>query len=395
MEIGLVGKPNVGKSTFFSALTMASAEIASYPFTTIEPNRGMAYVRAKCPHTEFGVECNPVNSKCVGGTRFIPVEVIDVAGLVPKAHEGRGLGNKFLDDLRQASALIHIVDASGSTDAEGRLCNIGERDPCEDVLFLEEEIDYWIAGILARDWQRIARRAEAEGIKLDILLHDKLTGLGVRDADVHYALKDMKTDKKPREWGEEELLEFAGRIRRRSKPILIAANKADIAPEHLLNRLRECTQNATITSAEYELALRKASAAGLIDYRPGDEDFRVVDEGALTEAQKRALQKIRDFMKRFGGTGVQECIERAVYDMLGMIVVYPVEDENHLTDKDGNVLPDAYLMPKGSTALDLAYKVHTDLGENFIRAINARTKRVVGHDYELKNGDIIKIVAKA
>jgi hypothetical protein len=86
-------------------------------------------------------------------------------------------------------------------------------------------------------------------------------------------------------------------------------------------------------------------------------------------------------------------LEYVVYELLRLLVVYPVEDEHKLTDKDGNVLPDAYLLEKGSTARDLAYKVHTELGEKFIRAINARTQRVVGQDYALQDGDVIKIIA--
>ena len=119
MEIGVVGKPNVGKSTFFNACSLGNAEVAAYPFTTIKPNRAVAAVRTRCVCRELGVEDNPRNSRCVGGERFVPIEVIDVAGLVPKAHEGRGLGNQFLDELRRASVLIHVVDTAGATDAEG------------------------------------------------------------------------------------------------------------------------------------------------------------------------------------------------------------------------------------------------------------------------------------
>ena len=115
IEIGLAGKPNAGKSTFFKSATLIDVAIANYPFTTIEPNVGIAYVRTRCVCRELGIDCG----KCVDGWRFIPVKLIDVAGLVPGAHEGRGLGNEFLDNLRQAEGVIHVVDASGSTDEEG------------------------------------------------------------------------------------------------------------------------------------------------------------------------------------------------------------------------------------------------------------------------------------
>ncbi|MEM4201360.1 MAG: GTPase, partial [Nitrososphaerales archaeon] len=114
MLVGIVGKPNTGKSTFFNAATLMNVPMANYPFTTIQPNYGVAYLRKDCVCKRLNVKDNPVNSVCVNGVRLIPVKLVDVAGLVPGASQGRGLGNKFLDDLRQADALIHVVDASGS-----------------------------------------------------------------------------------------------------------------------------------------------------------------------------------------------------------------------------------------------------------------------------------------
>jgi ribosome-binding ATPase YchF (GTP1/OBG family) len=396
MEIGVVGKPNVGKSTFFSAATLAKAEIASYPFTTIEANRGVTYVRAKCPHSDFDTECNPRNSRCEEGTRLVPVEAIDVAGLVPDAHKGKGLGNKFLDDLRQASALIHIVDASGATDSEGNPCDVGEHDPVEDVKFLEMEVNYWIKGILFKDWHKLSKQIEMDGAKIERILAEKLTGLGVTEGQVYAALRDAGLGEKTTQWSEDELLSLSHHIRRHSKPMIIAANKCEIAPEENLRRLSELKDNIVIpTCAELELALRRASKAGLIEYIPGSNTFSIDEGEKIPENQKKALQKIEHILEKIGDTGVQKCIEEAVFKLLDLMVVYPVEDESKLTDKDGRVLPDAYLMRRGSTAVDLAYKVHTDLGKNFIRAIDARTKRVVGHDHELQDCDVIKIVANA
>ncbi|MFP4545333.1 MAG: redox-regulated ATPase YchF [Methanomassiliicoccales archaeon] len=395
MQIGIVGKPNVGKSTFFSAATLAPAEIAQYPFTTIEANKGMAYVRAKCPHQEFGVECHPRNSLCEGGTRLIPVELLDVAGLVPDAWQGKGLGNQFLDDLRQASALIHVVDSSGATDEEGNPVDIGAHDPREDVRFLEREVDQWIKGILEKGFDKIARQVHLEGGKLVHLLHDRVTGLGVSEPDVTMALRVCNPPENPMKWEEEHFLELATAIRKQSKPIILSLNKADCAPQESLEALGNLEDYIGVpTCSESELALKRAAKAGLVDYVPGAGAFSVLDEDSLNESQRKALDYISRTMERFSGTGVQTCLERAAYDLLDLIVVYPVEDEHKLTDHDGNVLPDAYLVPRGSTARDLAYKVHTDLGENFIRGINARTHRTVGHDYELQDGDIINIVSR-
>ncbi|MEM1990997.1 MAG: GTPase, partial [Candidatus Bathyarchaeia archaeon] len=177
MMVGIVGKPNVGKSTFFSAATLATVDIASYPFTTIKPNKGIGYFRTQCVCKELNVKDNPVNSVCVDGVRLIPVELIDCAGLVPDAWQGRGLGNQFLDEIRKADALIHVVDASGSTDIEGRLVKPGMHDPLEDVKFLERELTMWFAQIMKRDWPRIARTVESGAADLSSLLEERLSGL--------------------------------------------------------------------------------------------------------------------------------------------------------------------------------------------------------------------------
>jgi len=396
VELGIVGKPNVGKSTFFSAATLAPAQIANYPFTTIEPNRGVAFIRVPCPHVELGKPCAPIHGGCQDGKRFVPVDVLDVAGLVPMAHEGRGLGNKFLDDLRQAAAFIHVVDASGSTDFEGNPVKPGTHDPLEDVRFLEDELAHWVRGILSRDLEKVARRAELEETPIERVLHDRLAGLGVTENQIHTALLEAGMDPRPSKWTAEDALRLSKRILQRGKPMMVAANKADIAPAEAIERLtKEAGTIVVPTAAAYELALRRAAKAGLIAYEPGAPSFRILDPGKLSAEQLAGLKKIEAFLGTHGSTGVQPCIERAVRDLLNLIVVFPVEDETHWTDKKGNVLPDAFLVPRSVTAKDLAFRVHTDLGRGFIRAINARTRMVVGHDYAVQDGDVIKIVAKA
>ena len=387
MKVGLVGKPNAGKSTFFTAITSATAQIGDYPFTTIEKNVGIAYVRKPCPSKELDLEPNPNNSLSVNGIRYIPVEVIDVAGLVPGAHEGKGMGNKFLDDLRQADVLIQVVDSSGNTDLEGNATE--GANPIEEINFLKNEICQWIGEITMRTWSRSARAVEA-GEKIEDFLSERLAGLKFSREHVISALRKASISKPVMKWGFEEGLIIAELLQSIAKPIVIAANKADISSEEDLNNLSN--KGAIITVADYELALKKASEVGLIAYNAGDSDFNILSDN-LTEGQRDALQKIKDFLKTRGSTGVQECIEKAVLEKLNLIAVYPVEDETHFTDGQGRVLPDAHLLPRDSSALDLAYKVHSDIGDNFIRAIDCRSKRIIGKDYILQDGDIIKIVA--
>ncbi|MCS7124948.1 MAG: redox-regulated ATPase YchF [Candidatus Bathyarchaeota archaeon] len=394
--LGIVGKPNVGKSTFFSAATLAPAEIANYPFTTIKPNRGVGYVRTPCVCKEFGVEDNPVNSVCLEGVRLIPVEFIDCAGLVPGAWQGRGLGNQFLDEIRKADVLIHIVDASGGTDSEGRICKPGEHDPVEDVKFLEREITMWMANILKREWPKIARTAESEAKDLLTILEERLSGLAIKRVHIFEAIRrcGLNADK-PTAWSEEDFLRFIDTLRQIAKPMLIAANKMDMpTAEENLERLKRLNYIVVPCCAEAELALRRASEKKLIEYRPGDCNFKIPHPEKLTESQLKALEVIKEkVLLKYGSTGVQEAINMAYFKLLNMIVVYPVEDLEHLSDHRGRVLPDAYLVPYGTTARELAYLIHTELGESFIYAVEARERKRVGEEYILKDRDVISIVS--
>ena len=395
--VGVVGKPNTGKSTFFSATTLAPAKIASHPFTTIKPNRGIGYVRTPCVCKEFNVQDNPVNSLCLDGIRLIPVELIDCAGLVPGAWQGRGLGNQFLDEIRKADALIHIIDASGGTDSEGRVCKSGEHDPLEDVRFLENEITMWMANILKRDWSKIARTVEAES-KEDLfsLLEERLSGLAIKRSHIFKATRrtGLNADK-PAAWSDEDFLRFVDTLRQIAKPMLIVANKIDVPTAYEnLKKLQKLNYLVIPCCAEAELAIRRASERKLIDYRPGDCNFKINKLDQLNESQIKALETIREkILIEFGSTGVQEAINAAFFRLLSMITVYPVEDVEHLADHEGRILPDAYLVPYKTTARQLAYRIHTEIGESFIYAIEAREKKRVGEDYILKDRDVISIIS--
>tara|TARA_B100002052_G_scaffold43782_1_gene36494 strand:- start:15 stop:1184 length:1170 start_codon:yes stop_codon:yes gene_type:complete len=387
MKVGLVGKPNAGKSTFFTAVTSATAQIGDYPFTTIDKNVGIAHVRKPCPSKDLNLEPNPNNSLSIEGVRYIPIEVIDVAGLVPGAHEGKGMGNKFLDDLRQADVLIQVIDSSGNTDLEGNATS--GANPIDEINFLKNEICEWIGEITIRNWSRSARAVES-GEKIENFLSERLAGLKFSREHVVTALRKAEISKPVMKWGKEEGRIIAEILQEIAKPIVIAANKADISSKGNLETLSD--KGAVVTVADYELALKKAAEVQLIEYNPGESDFTISGD-KLTEGQKSALQKIKDYLKIYNSTGVQDCLEKAVVEKLDLVAVYPVEDETHFTDGQGRVLPDAFLLPRGSTAIDLAYKVHSDIGDSFIRAIDCRSKRIIGKDHELQDGDIIKIVA--
>jgi ribosome-binding ATPase YchF (GTP1/OBG family) len=394
MEIGLVGAPNSGKSTFFNAATLLNAEVGNRPFVTIKPNQGTAYVKVECPHKELGQKCEPQHGYCIDGWRFVNVVFWDVAGLVPDAWQGKGLGNQFLNDIMQAKALIHVLDASGSTDTHGEVLGEGSFDPAITVEFLEKEIAYWIRGIVQKNWKDTAKRATASNI-VDAVA-TQLSGLGVTVEEVKQVLLREEFSARPTDWTDDTLLVLAEEIREKSKPMVIAANKADLkSGKENLGKLKAMFPEETIvpTSAEAELALRKAHEHGLIHYVPGSNDFKELKE--IPEKQKKGLEFIREnILKGYGSTGVQEIINKTAFELLDLMVVFPVQDANKWMSSKGNILPDAHLLKKGSTAQQLAYKIHTDIGDKFVAAINCRTQQKIGKDTELKNMDIVKIITR-
>lgn len=398
MLIGLVGKPSAGKSTFFKAATLAEVPIASYPFTTIKANRGVGYVKVDCIEKEFNTKCNPNHGFCLEGKRFVPIEIMDVAGLVKGASEGKGLGNQFLDDLRQADSFIHVVDMSGTTDSEGKQAE--DHDPSEDIEFLEIELDKWYYGILTKAWRNFIKRIETESGDTDSgnfskAIARQFSGLKVDEEDVKSVLRKNDFPIKVNSWKEDELMKFASDLRRESKPTIIAANKIDLEKgKENLERVKEKFSHLTFIpcSADSELALREAAKVELIKYIPGEDHFEIV--GELSEKQKNALIKIKEnVLDRFGSTGVQNILNYAVFDLLKYISIFPAS-ANKLGDSKGNILPDCFLLKEGSTALDFAYFLHTDFGNNFIKAIDARTKKPFGKDYLLKHRDALEIMTR-
>jgi len=391
MLIGLLGKANVGKSTFFSAATETAVPIGNYPFTTIEPNVGVTYVRTRCACKHFSITHQ--SEFCIDGIRLVPVKLIDVAGLVPGAHEGKGLGNKFLDDARQAEVLIHVVDVAGTTDIQGQPVPVGTHDPLEDIAFVENEFDQWFKQILDREWQKLLREITQKTTNLVDGITKRFSGLGVREFQVSDILKELNLQtKKPSEWTDSDVFDFVKKIRKKTKPVLVAANKADLCKDlSIVDKIRQ-SNHVVICSAESELLLRKASKAGLIRYVPGDPTFEIQSQ-SLNPQQKQALDMVRTVLAKTHTTGVQEAINYAVFDLLKFITVYPVEDEARLSNKDGVILPDARLLLAGSTAKDLAATIHADLAKGFLFAVDVKKKLRISADHILNDGDVVKIVS--
>lgn len=397
IKIGLIGKTNTGKTTFFNAITMKSAEVSTYPFTTKAPNIGIGNAITLCVCKEFNVKDNPKNSACKNGWRIIPIEIIDLPGLIKGAWAGKGLGNEFLGVASQSDALLHFVDASGSIDAEGVITEPGTGDPIADYYDIEEELILWFLKNLRKNEEKIIRDLKS-GKDLVSSITDALRGFKINEGHVKMALIESNLENKDFEnWNQIDDRKFIEKLREISKPTLIVANKIDLpTAKENFERLRNEFPDKIIVpcSSEAELILRKAEKKGLIEYIPGEESFRILNEEMLTEKQKWALNQIN--LKIFGEylrTGVQFAVNVAVFKLLRMNAVYPVYDPERLSDKDGNVLPDVFLMPPNSTVIDLAKQIHTELAKGVLYAIDARSKLRLPVNYQLRDRDVITIVS--
>jgi len=397
VRIGLIGKTNTGKTTFFNAATLGTAEVSTYPFTTKQPNYGVGYVVTHCVCREFGVKDNPKNSKCINGWRHIPIELIDLPGLIKGAWAGKGLGNQFLSVASQSDALLHIVDASGSVDEEGRLTEPGTGDPLADYYDIEEELVMWFIKLLDRSEDKIIK-ALKKGKDLPEAMEEVFRGVKVTAQDVRAALAQTELDKKDFEnWTPADDRKFASALREIAKPTIVVANKMDLdtAPENF-KKLRDQLVDKIVVpcSAEAELILRRAEQRGLIRYIPGEESFEIVDESSITDRQRWALEFIQKrILEEYMRTGVQFAMNVAVFKLLKMNAVYPVYDLQKLSDHHGNVLPDVYLMHDGATVADLAREVHSELAEGLLYAVDARTGLRLPASYKLKDRDVLSIVS--
>lgn len=387
MLVGMVGKANVGKSTFFKAATLAEVEISNRPFVTIKPNHAIGFVKVECVEKQFNVKCNPREGYCIKGNRFIPTEMIDVAGLIPGSHKGFGLGNQFLGDLIQAHVLIHVIDISGSTNENGEPVPKLSYNPENDIRFLENELDMWFFQLIKKGWDKFLRQVKMQHSELHKSIAKQLSGLGVTEEIAEEILKKIKMPET-----DEEIKDLATLIRKKTKPMIIAANKIDIpGSESNLKRLKEEYPDYLIIpcSAESELALKEAAKKNLIEYIPGEDRFKII--GDLNEKQKKALKFIDgNILRKYRTTGVQDVLNKAVFELLKYIAVFP-GGVSKLEDSQGRVLPDCFLLKNGSTALDFAYKIHTDIGDKFVKAIDVKKKLPIGKEHKLKHMDVIEI----
>jgi len=397
IKIGLIGKTNTGKTTFFNSATLSSEEISSYPFTTKKPVSGVAHAITLCVHPEFKIQDNPNNSKCLDGWRYIPIELIDLPGLIKDAWKGKGLGNQFLSIAAQSDALLHVVDASGGIDSTGKITKVGTGDPISDFADIEEELIMWYHKILEGNRDKVSKLIRS-GTNVVDAITDLYHGIGVKKTHVKKTILATGLEEKTfDDFDMADSKKFVSYLRKISKPTLIVANKVDVeGADKNFARLQERYNDSIIipASGNSEFVLRRAEQKGFIKYSPGSEEFEIIKASELNEKQTNALNFIKkSMMGEYMRTGVQFAINISVFKLLKMNSIYPVADEKSLSDKKGRILPDLILLKDGATINDLAREIHTDLTKGLLYAKDLRYGLRLPIDYQLRDRDVVSLVS--
>ncbi|KAH6845161.1 P-loop containing nucleoside triphosphate hydrolase protein [Chaetomium sp. MPI-CAGE-AT-0009] len=385
--IGLVGKPSAGKSSTLNSLTDATSKVGNFPFTTIDPQRAIGYLQIDCACARHGLSdrCRPNYGACVNGRRSVPIELLDVAGLVPGAHQGKGLGNKFLDDLRHADALIHVVDVSGTTDAEGK--NTRGYDPSVDIAWLRSEIVAWIRGNLMEKWGSIKRRHIAVKATAVETLQNQFSGYGSTTSVVARTLDRLGLKEPLEEWSDETIDRVVNAFTDEKFPTVIALNKIDHpdADKNIAKIAKMQDPNSIVLcSAVSEIFLRKLAKQGYIRYTEGGEfvDTRedLIADGdpdggglkELDEKNRNRIENLKDMvLYRFGSTGVVQVLSKAA-DILGLVPVYPVRNTSTFgsgSSESKQVFRDCVLVKKNTTVADVGRKIMGDAPIAYIEGV--------------------------
>ncbi|EGC34376.1 hypothetical protein DICPUDRAFT_88350 [Dictyostelium purpureum] len=404
--IGCVGKPSAGKSSFLNAATDSQAKVGNYPFTTIEPNYGVTYYPTECPCKKYDKidACSPRYGRCDKGTRYIPVKMLDVAGLVPGASEGKGLGNQFLDDLRHAHVLLHVVDVSGNTNEKGE--ETTGYDPINDIQWLKDEIHAWIFNNLWKRWGNIIRKQQSTKSQADQMLQKKLSGYGTKIVLVKRALDniDQREPINLSLWDKDMLHKFVDSFLDIRFPTVLVLNKVDQSTSDLnISRICERYPDYAMipSSALAECFLRKMKSQNYIEYVEGEDNFNThLENDKLKQCDDKLqarLEKLRDLVLfRYGGTGIQLAVKTAV-ELKKFIPVYPVKNLKSLAcDKSGgSVLRDCMLVPKGTEVREFAGMLHPDLEKYYLYAEGINGQRLGESDEISESNNIIKYTTAA
>ncbi|KAJ1615244.1 GTP binding protein [Cryptosporidium canis] len=414
--IGCIGKPSSGKSTFFSSITDTSAKIGNYPFTTIEPNVGIAHYITECPCRKYNVVCKPNYGACNSGYRYIPIKVFDVAGLIPGAHLGNGLGNKFLDDIRHAHVLLHIIDISGNTNEKGEQTT--NYNPINDHEWLLKEIEMWIFNNIYTSWATIVRKSKAANIQVNKLLLSQFSGYGCNELMMNKLLSLMKI-KDPIDlssWDKSNVTDLVKQFVKIRFPFVLVLNKADVISEVCDSNIVRFYEiygdkhEIVVASSLAELFIKKMVSQNYIKlvYENNSynycsfitkDDSQIDGANALKRMDDKLKSRLENFkdvvLFRHGATGVQDAINKAV-DLLGLIPVYPVKNIRTFTNRpyeetNSSAFQDCILVPNGITVKALLKSLHIDPERGFVSIEAPGGVRVSEHQVLSREMNVLKI----